>query len=160
MRKLLVFALLIIVAQPVFAHGLKERSLKAEEGGYSIELITEPKYPVIWKQTALVVTIKKDGLPVEGLQVAFTLHYPSHSDAVSIEAVHQGKGRYSAEHTFKEQGSYEIHVGFDEIQSAFKLKVDSLGVKGVLRGLMVLLIIGALIAKSLKSCRGDRNAED
>jgi hypothetical protein len=160
MRKLLVFALLIIVAQPVFAHGLKEKPLIAEEGGYSIELITAPKYPVIWTQTVLVVIIKKDGLPVDGRGVTVTLHDPGHSGSILIEAVPQGKGSYSAEHTFHEPGEYEIHVDFDEIQSAFVLKVDSLGVKGVLRGLMVILIIGALITKSLKSCRGGRNAED
>ncbi len=157
MGKLLLLALLVIIAQPVYAHGLKEKPFSVEEGGYSIELITEPKYPVIWKKTTLVVVIQKDGLSMDGLRAAFTLHGPGHGSEVLINANPRGRGAYAGTTTFREPGVYEVHINFDETQGTFDLKVDSLGLKGVLRGLIVALIIGALITKSMKSCGGDVN---
>lgn len=140
------FVLLILVmASAVYAHGTSAAAGETKElGNYEITFSTIPDYPVVGRETEILVEIHDESLgrDVSGLDVRMEIHDANEREVFSGAAHEEEEaGLYGVHYTFQKSGEYEIHAAFADKETEFMLEVDSLGTEGTVQLVVVLGLI-------------------
>ncbi len=148
---------LLLLVPFAAAHAIEKGPVRKSTKQHIIEFSSEPEFPVTGRETRLDFVIKnKRDVPVPNVDVVIELR--GNEERIRLPLKEKEGGHYSAEYKFKKAGSYEIRlfIGNNEVETRFALEIDSFGVSGALRALVIVLFIEILAIAVISDCKKKR----